>query len=81
MIRRMKRTTLILNEKCMEKVRELARVENRQISEIVNDLLLEGLMRREQHKERTEFSLPSFPMGEPRVNLADRDALESVMES
>ncbi len=77
----MKRTTLILNEKCMEKVEELARVENRQISEIVNDLLLEGLMRREQHTAKKEFSLPSFPMGKPRVDLADRDALGSVMES
>ena len=77
----MKRTTLTLDEKCMEKVKELARVENRQISEIVNDLLLEGLMRREQQKERREFSLPRFSMGKPRVNLADRDALKSVMEA
>ncbi len=66
----------------MEKVRELAHRENRQISDVVNELLLEGLMRRSQKtKKKKEFSLPSYPMGKPRVNIADRDALESVMES
>jgi hypothetical protein len=76
----MKRTTLILEESCMRSVRELARREDRQISEVVNELLVEGLQRR-RTKPRTSFELPTFDMGRPRVNLGDRNALEALMDS
>ncbi len=76
----MKRTTLILEDGCMRKVRALARQEGRQMSHVVNELLAEGLRRRQAHPKSKPFRLPSFDMGPPRVNLADRDALESVME-
>ena len=77
----MKRTTLILEEACMEGVRTLARWEKRQISHVVNELLVEGLQRRRQKKAKTPFHLPSYPMGVPRVNLGDRNALEALMDS
>jgi len=64
----------------MQAVRDLARQENRQISQVVNDLLLESLVRRKS-VSRPAVSLPSFRMGKPKVNLGDRDALEAVMES
>lgn len=64
----------------MDGVREIAREEDRQLSEVVNELLAEGLARRERGEERP-FELPVFSMGRPRVNLADRDALEQAMES
>ena len=64
----------------MDAVRELARKEGRQLSQVVNDLLLEGVRRRRQ-LVREEFDLPVFSMGRPRVNLADRHALEAVMDS
>lgn len=76
----MKRTTLVLEDACMEKIRELARRENRQISQVVNELLVEGLQRRRK-RERRPFALPSFRMGKPRVNLGDRDILEALMDS
>ena len=76
----MKRTTLILEDGCMDGVREIAGRENRQISEVVNELLAEGLARRAPAKTRS-FELPTFSMGRARVNLADRDALEQAMES
>jgi len=76
----MKRTTLILEEGCMDGVREIAKEENRQISEVVNELLAEGLARRVPGKPKP-FKLPVFSMGRSRVNLADRDALDRVMES
>ena len=76
----MKRTTLILEDGCMEGVREIAHRENRKISEVVNELLAEGLARRTP-LEAGDFELPVFSMGRPRVNLADRDALEQAMES
>ncbi|MBL7180917.1 MAG: hypothetical protein ABIK98_08035 [Pseudomonadota bacterium] len=76
----MKRTTLILEDACIEGVRELARREGRQLSQVVNELLTEGLMSRKE-KRRSNFKLHSFTMGRPRVNLADRNALEALMDS
>ncbi len=77
----MKRTTLILEDACMDGVRELARRENRTISEVVNDLLTDGLHRRRAAKRKRVFQLPTFAMGRPRVNLGDRNALEALMDS
>jgi hypothetical protein len=79
--RAMKRTTLILEDACMDGVRELARRENRTISEVVNDLLTDGLHRRRATKRKRAFQLPTFSMGRPRVNLGDRNALEALMDS
>jgi hypothetical protein len=77
----MKRTTLILEDACMEGVRELARRENRTISEVVNELLTDGLHRRRAGKRKRAFQLTTFSMGRPRVNLGDRNALEALMDS
>ena len=74
----MKRTTLILEDACIERVRELSSKEHRDMSRVVNELLAEGLQRRAR-SERSVFRLPSFNMGPPRVNIADRDALEAAM--
>lgn len=76
----MKRTTLVLEDACIDAVRELAQREGRQISEIVNELLADGLLRRRARRAR-DFVLPTFAMGRPRVNLGDRNALEALMDS
>lgn len=64
----------------MEGVRRLARHEGRQISEVVNELLAEGLQRR-RSRRGPKLELPRFSMGRPRVNLGDRNALEALMDS
>ncbi|MBI5507618.1 MAG: hypothetical protein HY903_02580 [Deltaproteobacteria bacterium] len=64
----------------MRRVRDLARREGRQISEVVNELLVAGLIQR-RAKKSAPRALPAFNMGRPRVNLSDRDALEAVMGS
>ena len=76
----MKRTTLVLEDGCMDAVRDLARKEGRQLSRIVNDLLIEGVRRKSKRTEK-KFELPSFSMGRPKVNLRDRHALEEAMEA
>ena len=76
----MKRTTLVLEEGILEGIREEAHLEGKDMSELVNELLLHGLIVR-RSKVKTPPALPSFSMGQPRVNLADRDALEQIMES
>lgn len=63
----------------MEEIRGIARRERRPMSAVVNELLSEGLVRRNQPLSQ-EFRLPKFDMGRPPVDLADRDSLESVME-
>lgn len=80
MRRCVKRTTLVLEDGCIEGVRQLARREGRQLSEVVNEILAEGLQRR-RARQRPVLELPSFAMGRPRVNLGDRNALESLMDS
>ena len=64
----------------MNAVRELARREGRTMSEVVNELLREGVQRRKR-RSRPGFALPAFRMGRPRVNLGDRNALEALMDS
>jgi hypothetical protein len=76
----MKRTTLILEESCMDQIRKLANEQDRTISEVVNDLLVEGLQKRKK-KASPRFKLRTYSMGKPRVNLGDRDALEDLMDS
>lgn len=65
----------------MESVRNLARAENRNLSDVVNELLREGLEKHSRKEGPSEFDLPSYSMGPARVNLADREALEAAMES
>ncbi|MBB5272582.1 hypothetical protein [Quisquiliibacterium transsilvanicum] len=76
----MKRTTLVLEDGCIDAVRELAHRQGRPLSEVVNELLAEGLQRRLASDEPPAFVLPSFRMGLPRVDLANRDALEAAMD-
>jgi len=64
----------------MQGVRKLARREGKQLSEVVNELIIEGLHRRKSPRRRS-FDLPSFSMGRPRVHLGDRNALEALMDS
>jgi len=71
---------LILEDGCMEAVRDLAREEGRQLSQVVNDLLLEGI-RGKRQRGRARVKLAAFSMGRPRVNLGNRHALEVLMDS
>ncbi len=64
----------------MEAIRRLAREQGRTITDFVNELLVEGLERRREKAEPQQLALPSFSMGRPRVNLADREALHSLMD-
>jgi len=80
MPRCVKRTTLVLEDACIDGVRRIAHREGRQLSEVVNELLAEGLRQR-RARRRPPLELPRFAMGRPRVNLGDRNALESLMDS
>ena len=75
----MKRTTLILEDSCMSALKDLAHREGRPLTRVVNEILVEGIRRRAANAPKVK--LPSFRMGRPSVDIADRDALETVIES
>jgi len=75
----MARTTLVLDDACMKKLRRLAHDQGKTLTSLVNELLIEGVHRREQPERTIKPAIPTFSMGVPKVDLADRDALEDVM--
>ena len=74
----MKRITLFLDDALLSEIRRLADREGKEPFEIVNSLLRDGLELRERWI-RTEFELPSFPMGKASVKLADRNVIQALM--
>lgn len=75
----MRRTTLALDERLLERVRDKARREGRKLQECVNELLALGLQAQEGN-DRESVPLPVFDLGQARVDIADRDALYELME-
>lgn len=75
----MKKTTLILDDTCLKKVKTLAQKQGKTMTQLVNELLAEGVRRRETPDPNPPLELPSFPMGRTKIDLADRDALEDAM--
>jgi len=50
------------------------------MTDLINEFIAEGLAARTPPKSGQSLNLPVFDMGRSRVNLADREALEAVME-
>lgn len=76
----MKRTTLVLEEAILAGIRETAHRRGTDMSAVVNDWLSAGLQRERVPRPVAPRALPAFRMGVPRVDLADRDQLELLME-
>jgi hypothetical protein len=76
----MARTTLLLDDTQMVRLKNLARAQGRTMTELINEFIAEGLAARTSPKSEQSLNLPAFDMGRPRVNLADREALEAIME-
>ncbi|MCZ6867975.1 MAG: hypothetical protein O7G84_00560 [Gammaproteobacteria bacterium] len=69
----------MLDDACMKKLRKLALEDQRTLSDLVNELLAEGVQRREQRTKAPPLEFPTFSMGRPKIDIADRDALEDAM--
>ncbi|PWT83361.1 MAG: hypothetical protein C5B58_06670 [Acidobacteria bacterium] len=76
----MARTTLILDDIQLERLKDLARAQRRTMTDLINEFIAEGLASRTITKPSPKLELPVFDMGRPRVNVADREALEGMME-
>ena len=79
MITHMKRTTLILDDRRLIELKRVAAGRGQTLSALVDEFLADGIRRSRTPRKRT-LPLPVFDMGEPRVNIADRDQLWEAME-
>ena len=76
----MARTTLVLDDSQMARLKDLARAQGRTMTDLINQFIAEGLTARTASDPERALRLQIFDMGRPRVNLADREALEAIME-
>jgi len=72
------KTTLNIDKTVMRRLKEEAARQGRTMSELVETALRALLSPRRQNKPMPP--LPTFHMGQPRVDVADRDALYDLME-
>ena len=80
MIFHMKRTTLIIDERQFAELKGLAATEGRTLSSLTKELLELGLATRRRRRRRKLKPLPTWDMGEFKVDISDRDALYKAME-
>jgi hypothetical protein len=76
----MARTALVVDDIQLERLKDLARAQRRTMTDLISEFIAEGLASRTVAKPSRKLELPVFDMGRPRVNLADREALEAMME-
>jgi hypothetical protein len=76
----MARTTLVVDDIQLERLKDLARAQRRTMTDLISEFIAEGLASRTIARPSPKLELPVFDMGRPRVNLADREALEAMME-
>ena len=75
----MKRTTIALDERLLQRIRKKARREGRAVQDCVNELLALGLAASAQRADVAD-PLPTFSLGAAAVDVADREALYDLME-
>ncbi len=78
----MPRTTLDLDPTVLEELRERASAEGKSMGQVSSELLAAGLRRSEESPERArKFTWRSYPLGEPLVDLDDKDALYAALDA
>ena len=74
------RTTLVIDDALFRKLKRRAAEEKRTLSDVTQEALRRGLTALAPPKRRKRVRLPSFALGAPRVDLADRNQLFDVLE-
>lgn len=74
------RTTLVIDDALFRELKRRAAEQNRTLSDLTQEALRLGLAARRSARPRPRVRLPSFSMGRPRVDLADRDQLYQVLD-
>jgi len=71
---------LVLDEQQFSELKKLAAAERRTLSSLTEELLRLGLASRRRRSGRKLDPLPTWNMGTPKIDLADRNALYDAME-
>ena len=74
------RTTLIIDEALFRKLKTLAAEQGRTLSQVTQEVLQRGLDEPRPTLRRKAVKLPTFAMGTPRVDVADRDRLLDLLD-
>lgn len=76
------KTTLIIDDGLMRRLKALAAQRGESVSALVQTFLLQALdeANGEGRKSAGLQKLPGYKMGEPLVDVADREALERVVD-
>jgi len=74
------RTTIVIDDALFRELKKRAADENRTLSQITQETLRRGLTRRAPTRRPTRVKLPSFAMGKPTVDLADRNQLFDILD-
>ena len=76
----MRRTTVALDERVYERIKQKSRLERRHFQDCANELLLLGLKAADKvHKKFKPVRV--FSCGVPRIDVADREALFDLLDS
>jgi hypothetical protein len=76
----MGRTTVALDDRLLTRVKEKAHREGRTLQDCLNELIAAGLVQQQSSSPTRDREFPAFELGEPLVDLADREALYDQME-
>jgi hypothetical protein len=74
------RTTLIIDDALFRRLKTLAAEQGRTLSQVTQEVLQRGLDEPRPTVRRKAVKLPSFRMGTPRVDVADRDRLFDLLD-
>ena len=74
------RTTLVIDDALFRELKRRAAEQNRTLSDVTQDALRRELAAATSQRRRKLSRLPTFAMGSPRVDLADRARLYDALE-
>lgn len=74
------KTTLVLDDEVAARLRARARAQGVSMSSVVEDAVLRVLALEDQAPSSPPAALPSYHLGAPLVDVADREALYEVMD-
>jgi hypothetical protein len=74
------RTTLVIDDELIRELKRRAAEENRTLSDVTQETLRRGLARARPSRRRRRVKVPTFAMGEPRIDVADRDQLYEILD-
>lgn len=73
------KTTLVIPDSLFRDLKRRAADRNETVSALVTEYLRQGL--RHSRPARRPFRFPTFQMGHPKVNIADREALYDLLDA